>query len=149
MHKSVIELPQHWSPPEWSLCCFPLPEEAAEVVTLSWLVPALHAILDTSPKADTPSFGMVLHVCHMLVTRQGVDGRWPAAFNARTGEVIGEGLTFAPVPLFLRVNAMLNTTEFDSACTDAEAGGYTPSVELKRVDIPIGQESPPSPTKEH
>jgi hypothetical protein len=136
------------SPPEWARCGFPLEEEGREVVGLSGLVATLQNILDRSPDGDTPAFGMALHVFHMLVTMQGMDGRWPVAFNARTGEEIGEARSFAPVPLFRRINAMLNTTEFDSACADAEAGGYVPSAEIERVDSPTGQNSPPSSTKE-
>lgn len=119
----------HWSPPEWAKNCFPLPEEDAEVLTLSWLIPTLHAHIDTVTDADTTALGQALHVGHILVTMQGADGRWPALFNARTGETIGDERTFAPVPLFRRMNALLDSTEFDSACGRAQAGGYSPANE--------------------
>lgn len=119
----------YWSPPEWTRNCFPLPDEDAEILTLDWLIPTLHTHIDTVTEADTTALGQALHVGHMLVTMQGADGRWPATFNARTGEAIGDERTFAPISLFQRMNAMLDSTEFDSAVSRAEAGGYTPADE--------------------
>ena len=118
-----------WSPPEWVCCCFPLLREDATLLTMDWLIPTLNAHIDTVTEYDTVALGQALHVAHILVTMQGADGRWPAAFDAQTGEEIGEERTFAPIPLFCRMNAMLNSTEFDSACMLAEAGGYAHSGE--------------------
>jgi len=119
----------YWSPPEWVYNCFPLPNEEAEVLTLDWLISTLHAHIDTVTEADTTALGQALHVGHMLVTMQGADGRWPASVNVRTGEPLSEARSFAPIPLFQRMNAMLDTTEFDNACARAAAGGYVPSAE--------------------
>lgn len=99
------------------------------MVSLDWLVATLHAVLDTVTEADTCPLSRALHVAHMLVPRQGADGRWSTAYNACTGEEIGEERSFALVPLFRRMNAMLGTTEFDSSCSRAEAGGYPPADE--------------------
>jgi hypothetical protein len=115
---------RYWSPPEWARNGFPLPAPNAEVVTMEFVVMTLHALADEATDADTTPLGAVLHVAHLLKTMQGADGRWPDTFNARTGEAIGEGRTFAPVPLFRRLNAMLYSTEFERACEYAEAAGF-------------------------
>ena len=94
---------------------------------MEFVITTLEALADTATEADTTPLGAVLHVAHLLKTMQGADGRWPAAFNARTGEAVGAGRTFAPVPLFRRLNTMLLSTEFERACDFAEAFGLRPA----------------------
>ena len=112
-----------WAPPEWDCNCFPLPSEETEILTMEYVVSTLQSHIDTVTEADTTALGRALHVGHMLTLMQGADGQWPETFNARTGEPIGVGRTLAPVPLFRRMNAMLDSTEFDHTCEFAEAGG--------------------------
>jgi hypothetical protein len=102
-----------WSPPEWACCCFPLPEPNAEVLSMDYIVGALQVHLNKVTEADTTALGRALHVGHILTTMQSRDGDWPAILNVRTGEWVGAERSLAPVPLFERMTAMLNTTEFD------------------------------------
>jgi len=112
-----------WSPPEWTCNCFPLPEEGAEILRMEWLVATLQAHIDTITEWDSVALGQALHVGHMLKTMQGPDGKWAAVFNARTGETIGTERSVAPLPMFQRMNALLNSMEFDSALDYAEQQG--------------------------
>jgi hypothetical protein len=102
-----------WSPPEWSCNCFPLPHTDHEVLELEYVVDAMQRLVDTVTEADTTGLGRSLHVGHMLTSMQSAEGNWPALFNARTGEWIGDERSVAPIPLLRRMNAMLNSTEFD------------------------------------
>lgn len=111
-----------WAPPEWAYNCFPLPNPEAEVVTLEFVIAAMQAQVDVCTECDWAPLGRVLHVAHMLVCHQGGDGLWATALNARTGEDIGDERTSAPLPLFRRLNAFLNTSEFDAALQCGEAG---------------------------
>lgn len=113
-----------WSPPQWSFTCFPLPAPDAEIVTMEFVVRALHDLADQVTEADTTPLGAALHVAHILKTMQGADGAWPDAFNVRIGKAVGDGRTFAPAALFRRLNAMLNSTEFELACEFAVRNGY-------------------------
>lgn len=117
-----MEIPD-WSPPEWSCNCFPLSAPDAETIELDWLVQTLNALADTVTEADTAPLGKVLHVAHILKTMQGSDGKWPHCFNARTGDATDNTRSTEPLALFRRLNAMLQSTEFDSAIRFAEAGG--------------------------
>ena len=111
-----------WASPEWVYTCFPLPETEAEVVTLDYVIAAMQAQVDLCTEWDWAPLGRVLHVSHMLVSHQGVDGLWPATFNVRTGQAIGVDRSSAPLPLFRRLNAFLGSSEFDSALRHGEAG---------------------------
>jgi hypothetical protein len=73
----------------------------------------LHRLADTVTDADSIALGPAMHVAHMLVMRQGADGLWPAALNARTGLPTTCERSAAPIELYIRLNAMLDTTEFD------------------------------------
>jgi hypothetical protein len=110
------------SPPEWSYSRFPLAHPQEEQIRLEMLVERLQRLLNTCTEADSTPRGVVLHVAHMLVSRQGADGAWPAEFNLLTGKAISEDRSTAPVPLFRRLNEELNSTEFNFACARAEAG---------------------------
>ncbi len=105
-----------WSPPEWFYSLFPLPGPGEEIVSLEYVVTVLHARIDLVTEADSSPLGGVLHVAHLLKSEQGADGRWPQTVNARTGQAIGAGRTTAPVSVFRRLNALLNSTEFEMAC---------------------------------
>ena len=118
-----------WSPPEWSRNCFPLSEKDAEVITTNFVVNSLTVMVESVTEADTTPLGAVLHVAHILKTMQGEDGAWPTEFNARTGIVIGIERTFAPLPLFRKLNILLLSSEFEESCRNAEAGGIPKFVE--------------------
>lgn len=112
------------APLTWACGGFPLAGPEEEIVRMEDLIAALNAQVDTTTDEDTTALGPVLHICHLLKAYQGTDGRWPALLNARLGETIGEERTFAPVPLFRRLNALLDSSEFLWACELAEDGGY-------------------------
>ena len=111
-----------WTPPEWVYNCFPLFVPETEVVTLDDVIAAMHAELDSCTEWDSTPRGRVLHVAHMLVSHQGADGLWPSRFNLRTAEEIGVERSSAPLPLFRRLNDLLDSTEFDFALNRGEAG---------------------------
>lgn len=109
------------APPEWFYSGMPLTGPGEEIVTLETALQVLHAQADRVTESDTSPLGGVLHVAHLLKSEQGTDGQWPEAVNARTGRAVGNGRTIAPVTLLRRLNAMLNSTEFEAACEEAES----------------------------
>ena len=111
-----------WTPPEWVYNRFPMPTLETEVVTLDYVIGAMHAELDSCTEWDSTPRGRVLHVAHMLVSHQGADGLWAGVFNLRTAEEIGVERSSAPLPLFRRLNEMLDSSEFDFALRRGEAG---------------------------
>jgi hypothetical protein len=111
-----------WTPPEWVYNCCPMFAPEAEVVTLDEVIAAMHAELDACTEWDSTPRGRVLHVAHMLVSHQGADGLWPSRFILRTAEEIGVERSSAPLPLFRRLNDLLDSTEFDFALSRGEAG---------------------------
>ena len=111
-----------WTPSHWVYCCFPMPTLEQEVVTLEYVIAAMHAEADTCTEWDRNPLGRVLHVAHMLVSHQGADGLWDAVFNLRTAESIGSERSSAPLLLFRRLNATLDLSEFDFALRRGEAG---------------------------
>ena len=102
-----------WAPPEWTLCGFPLEASGREPIHLERALRTLHRLADTITDADSTALGPAMHVAHMLVSRQGRDGRWPALLNARTGETLGEERSDVPLRLYERLGDILRTTEFD------------------------------------
>ncbi len=102
-----------WAPYNWSCCCFPLPAQDQELLDLQWVIDVLQAHVDTCTEWDTTALGRALHVGHLLTIMQAEDGTWPARFNARSGDADGETRSLAPIPLFQRMNRMLQSTEFD------------------------------------
>ena len=108
----------------------PIVAPGVEIVPLEAMVAALHAHLDTVTEWDTNPMGAVLHAAHLLKLHQGADAKWPDTINARTAQPVGEGRSFAPVSLFLRLDAMLDSFEFRAACDFAEAGGFVLPVEM-------------------
>jgi hypothetical protein len=110
-----------WSPPDWACSLFPLIGPQVEIVPLAYVVAVLHARIAAATESDTSPLGGVLHVAHLFKSQQGRDGTWPETLNARTGEAVGAGRTIAPVSVFRRLNALLNTTEFEAVCELAEA----------------------------
>jgi hypothetical protein len=111
-----------WTPPEWVYNRFPMPAPQMEEVTLDYVIAAMQAETDTCTEWDSTPLGRVLHVAHMLVSHQGADGLWPATFNLRTAEEIGTERSSAPLLLFRRLNALLDSSEFDFALRCGEAG---------------------------
>jgi len=111
-----------WTPPEWVCNRFPMPTPETEEVTLDYVIAAAQAEVDACTEQDTTPLGRVLHVAHMLVSQQGADGLWAAAFNLRTGEEISVERSSAPLPLFRRLNALLDSSEFDYSLRRGEAG---------------------------
>lgn len=111
-----------WTPPEWVYNCFPMPAPETEVVTLDYVIAAMHAEADSCTEWDTSPLGRVLHVAHMLVSHQGVDGLWPSTFCLRTAEGIGVERSSAPLPLFRRLNDLLGSSEFDFSLRRGEEG---------------------------
>ena len=102
-----------WAPPEWTLCGFPLERPGEEAIRLESAIETLHRLADTITDANSTALGPAMHVAHMLVSRQGADGRWPASLNARTGEFLGTERSDAPLSLYERLAEVLQTTEFD------------------------------------
>ncbi len=111
-----------WTPPEWVYNCFPRPELETEVVTLDYVMEAMQAEIAACTEWDSTPLGRVLHVAHMLVSHQGADGLWAATFHLRTGKDVGVERSSAPLSLFRRLNAILDSTEFDFALRRGEAG---------------------------
>jgi hypothetical protein len=111
-----------WSPPEWVYNCFPMPTPETEIVTLAYVIAAMQAEADSCTEWDGTPLGRVLHVAHMLVSHQGIDGLWAARFNLRTGDPVGEERSGLPLPLLRRLNAILDSTEFDFTLRRGEAG---------------------------
>ena len=111
-----------WTPPEWVYNCFPLPDLKREEVTLNYVIRAMHAEADTCTEWDGNPLGRVLHVAHMLVSHQGRDGLWSARINLRTGDDITTIRSDAPCTLMQRLNAILESTEFDFAIRRAKEG---------------------------
>ncbi|HZP80314.1 MAG TPA: hypothetical protein VFB21_01630, partial [Chthonomonadaceae bacterium] len=103
------------APPDWYYSGMPLAGPDEEIVTLETALNVLHAQADRVTERDTSPLGGVLHVAHLLKSEQGADGQWPDTLNARTGQAVGSGRTIAPVTLFRRLNALLNSTEFEAA----------------------------------
>jgi hypothetical protein len=110
-----------WTPPDWACNCFPQTEVGQLEVCLTDLIAVAQAHLDTVTEADTTARGAIGHVAHILVTLQGADGLWPERLNLRTGRSLSPARSAAPLTLFRRLNAMLDSTEFDPACRCAEA----------------------------
>lgn len=125
----MSQAPTDWSPLGWGCALFPLPGPDVEIVTMDFIVAALNAQADLITEADSTALGPALHVAHILKTWQGADGRWPDRVNLRTGQVVGEGRSLAPLALFRRLGDLLNSSEFDRACAFAEAGGSVPRAE--------------------
>ncbi len=119
----------HWSPPEWSRNCFPLPNVECEILDTEQVISTLSNLVDSITEADTTALGAVLHVAHILKTMQGDDGAWPATFNARTGDCVGVERSFAPAPLFFRLNRILSSSEFEESYNRSVAGGFNKFVE--------------------
>jgi hypothetical protein len=109
-----------WAPPEWTCCGFPLPGPGCEEISLEQALETLHRLADTTTDWDGTALGPAMHVSHMLVSRQGADGRWPARLNARTGEFLGDARTDAPLALYRRLAVVLDSTEFDDIIAYAE-----------------------------
>lgn len=109
-----------WAPPEWACCGFPLESPECETVVLETALAVLHSLADTITEADSTALGPAMHVAHMLISRQGPDGKWPAALNARTGEYISPQRTDLPIRLYRRLADLLDTTEFDHVIEYAE-----------------------------
>ncbi len=118
-----------WSDIDWYCCNFPLQRDGETSLPLDWLIGTLQSLLDQVTEEDTTLRSAVLHVAHILTTLQGSDGKWPAMLNARTGKAMGGDRTFAPIPLFERLNRMLDSSEFDHAILFARTEGYEASVE--------------------
>lgn len=105
----------YWAPEDWRLAHFPLDGADCEVINMEAMVESLLAHIQNATEADTTPLCQTLHTAHILKTLQGVDGKWPHALNARTGEILTQERTASPVRLFRRLNELLNSTEFDSA----------------------------------
>ena len=121
-----------WTPPEWVCNCFPQTEPEQTEVALNDLIAVAEAHLDTVTEADVTARSEMTHVAHILVTLQDRDGLWPDRLNLRTGKGLTAGRSAAPVALFRRLNAMLDSTEFDPACRWAEAGIAAAAAESSR-----------------
>ena len=94
------------------------------------LVAALQAWVDTATEEDTTAICAVLHVAHRLKHYQGAEGRWPDTLDLRTGLPAGEGRTLAPLALLRRLDALLDSLEFEEVCVLAEtAGDFAPAIE--------------------
>jgi len=109
-----------WAPPEWTLCGFPLEAVGREPIRLETALATLYRLADTITDADSTALGPAMHVAHMLVSRQGADGQWPAMLNARTGDALSDERSEAPLQLYKRLADLLGTTEFDHILAFAE-----------------------------
>ena len=114
-----------WAPPEWACCGFPLEAPGQAVVCMETALAVLHGLADTITDADSTALGPAMHVAHMLVSRQGTDGMWPASLNACTGEVLNDERTAAPIRLYRRLTDLLRTTEFDHVVAFAEKQAHS------------------------
>lgn len=127
-----LEMIADWTTPEWVCSLFPTPAPDMEVVTLEYIVDALHGEVDLCAEWDSVPLGRVLHVAHMLVSHQEADGLWPAILNLRTGYGVGYGRSSAPRNLMRRLNVILRSAEFDWAIQRIEkrieAGIYAQNV---------------------
>ena len=122
--------PEAWSDIYWYCCNFPLQGGGDPNLSVPWLINYLNEMLDEVTEADTTLRSAVLHVAHILTTLQGSDAQWPLTLDARTGKATGEARTFAPIPLFERLNRMLDSSEFEHAILFARTQGYIAAADV-------------------
>jgi hypothetical protein len=119
--QSADALPE--APLDWAYANFPLPSEGEESLSMEWLVNVAYVLIDRAEETGNEAhFGPVLHWAHILKSEQGPAGDWPALVNARTGAVIGAARTREPGRLLARLDALLDSSEFETAV--ARAGGF-------------------------
>jgi hypothetical protein len=112
------------APLDWAYALFPLPAEGEESLSIEWLVRLAHERIDRAGEmGDEAHFGPVLHWAHILKSEQGPDGDWPAHLNARTGAAIGAARTRTPAQLLARLDALLDSSEFEAAVARARVEG--------------------------
>ena len=108
------------APLDWAYALFPLQGERQETLSLEWLIRLAHQRIDRAQETgDEAHFGPVLHWAHLLKVEQGPDGDWPAQVNARTGEAVGAARTREPARLLARLDALLDSCEFEAAVARA------------------------------
>jgi hypothetical protein len=108
------------APLDWAYALFPLQEEGGEILSLEWLVRLAHERIDRAQETgDEAHFGPVLHWSHILKIEQGTTGDWPAQVNARTGAAVGPARTRSPAELMVRLDELLDATEFETAIARA------------------------------
>jgi len=112
------------APLGWAYALFPLQGEGDERLSLEWLTGLAHKLIDNAEETgDEAHFGPVLHWAHILKTEQGPDGDWPAQVNARTGAPVGAARTREPARLLARLDALLDSSEFEAVVARAAEGG--------------------------
>ena len=108
------------APLDWAYALFPLQGEGEEILSLEWVARIAHERIDRAEKTgDEAHFGPVLHWAHILKAEQGPEGDWPAQVNARTGAAMGAARTRVPAGLMARLDALLDSTEFEAAVARA------------------------------
>ncbi|MEP6756613.1 MAG: hypothetical protein ABJA67_13995 [Chthonomonadales bacterium] len=118
----MLPLEYNLSPPEWLYNGFPLTTDGDESLDLQLALQVCHQLVSATTQIDYTPLGRALHMAHMLVGLQGPIGDWPASWNGRTGEPIGDDRTHEPVTLFRELRQILQSTEFDHVISRAEAG---------------------------
>jgi hypothetical protein len=108
------------APLGWAYALFPLQHEGEEGLSLEWVVRVAHERIDRAQQTgDEAHVGPVLHWAHILKIEQGPNGDWPVQVNARTGAVAGTSRTREPAGLLARLDALLDSTEFEAAIARA------------------------------
>ncbi len=129
-----------WTSADWCCTCFPLPDPDTEVVEMDTIVSALFQHASRITEADRTALGPAMHVAHILVTRQGADGLWPARLNLRTGYAVGEKRSAAPIRLMRWLNQLLFSTEFGPTIRHAASGH--PDLQELTCPLPFIPEEP-------
>jgi hypothetical protein len=110
------------APLDWAYANFPLQGDREETLSLEWLVNLAHQLIDLAEQTGNEAhFGPVLHWAHILKSGQGPDGDWPVCVNARTGASVGAARTRKPAELLARLDALLDSSEFEVAVAQARA----------------------------
>lgn len=109
------------APQGWAWALFPLEEGDRETLRTETVVRRGMALVKEAERSgDYAPIGPVIHWAHIFKSEQGIDGDWPAAVNARTGEAINAARTASPAKLMARLDALLESTEY-AACIEAAA----------------------------
>ena len=103
----------HWAQPDWAWNGIPLESADQEIVNLDNSLAILYGLLDLIDDDDSTAVGYAAHVAHFCVVNQIPGSGWSASFNARTGEVLGEEVTYSPLELMRLLTGIIKTSEFD------------------------------------
>lgn len=114
------------APSDWAYHGFPV-ERGEELSLDDVALQGIERITRADATGEYTLIGPVLHWAHRFVSSQGSDGGWPAAVNARTGELLGERRTWLPSRMLATLGDFLDSSEFDHAVERATRGSAATS----------------------